>query len=464
MGQFFNQPDFGEKAIIKYAPKGNPLLEQFPGAKFAYSLRDLNGDGRDLVQLGFFDKKFGNLVSIEVGASNLTKDGLEAIAREYGARDLFVLKIYDQSGNNRTLSYEEEIMQGPPPLIYNRAPILDSAGFVSIQFDTTALITADDVLCDDGVEPIPADRKVTSFSVLSALKEQGEEVKGAFLYNFCTATPPPLGGIGGTITDVQNILGTFELPTLYGTKDLPGGYPSTSATSNLYDLARLSGLNSDLFFQPSPADPTYASLERNICAMENHVWNNFGFNLGVGWPKQLLVPEGVAFTPQGLFNEWIGYDVDESGLDVVLFQQSLASYYVIEVKDTLPDPSPASPTSPTPQIITFLDRPYSEGSANWPTRSAIFLDQSILYVGQGGDVSVILHDDLSNPGESTPAPDWASRIVTFRNVPTGTVLPVVVDYVIGAFQGSQLPDGFEFPSEEGAFIGFTTARDLVAIK
>tara|TARA_R100000544_G_scaffold23993_1_gene12071 strand:- start:231 stop:1625 length:1395 start_codon:yes stop_codon:yes gene_type:complete len=464
MGQFFNQPDFGEKAIIKYAPKGNPLLEQFPGAKFAYSLRDLNGDGRDIVQLGFPDKKFGTFTTIEAKAEDLTADGLETLVKEYGARVWYVLKIYDQSGNNRTLSYEEDVMVGPPPVIYEKEPILDKKGFVSIRFEATALVTDDDVLCDDGVEPIPADKKVTSFSVLSELKELEEEIKGSFLYNFCTATPPPEPGGFGTITDVQNILGTYDLVTLYGTKDLPGGFPSTSATSNLYDLVRLSGLDSDLFALNSPTAPPYESIERNICAMENHVWNNFGFNLGVGYPKQLSAPEGVAFAPQGLFNEWIGYDVDESGLDVVLFQQSLASYYIIEVKDTLPDPSPASPTSPTPQIITFLDRPYSEGSANWPERSAIFLDQSILYVGQGGDVSVILHDDLSNPGTSIPAPDWASRIVTFRNVPTGTVLPVVVDYVVGAFQGSQEEDGFEFPSEEGAFIGFTTARDLVAIK
>ena len=52
-----------------------------------------------------------------------------------------------------------------------------------------------------------------------------------------------------------------------------------------------------------------------------------------------------------------------------------------------------------------------------------FLDGSALYVGTGGNVRVI----MKNVEGSISSPD---NSVTFTNVPDGSFLPVIVDYVI----------------------------------
>ena len=62
-----------------------------------------------------------------------------------------------------------------------------------------------------------------------------------------------------------------------------------------------------------------------------------------------------------------------------------------------------------------------------------------LYVGTGGDVKVIMNSKFGPNGE---APDAADAI-TFKNVPDGSFLPVIVDYVLSTG---------------------TTASDLIAIK
>ena len=65
-------------------------------------------------------------------------------------------------------------------------------------------------------------------------------------------------------------------------------------------------------------------------------------------------------------------------------------------------------------------------------RISLFLDGAALYVGTGGDVHVIMKNI-----EATP-----SNIVVFKNVPSGSFLPVIVDAVDAA----------------------TTATDLIAVK
>ena len=64
---------------------------------------------------------------------------------------------------------------------------------------------------------------------------------------------------------------------------------------------------------------------------------------------------------------------------------------------------------------------------------------SALYVGTGGDIRVIL------TGESRPdgSPPTISDSVIFRNVPSGSFLPVIIDYIMATS---------------------TTADNLIAIK
>ena len=63
-----------------------------------------------------------------------------------------------------------------------------------------------------------------------------------------------------------------------------------------------------------------------------------------------------------------------------------------------------------------------------------YLGGACLYVGTGGDLVVIIAGTLGGGQSFSP--------ITFKNVPAGSILPVIVDYVI---------------------IG-TTAGDLVALK
>jgi len=68
------------------------------------------------------------------------------------------------------------------------------------------------------------------------------------------------------------------------------------------------------------------------------------------------------------------------------------------------------------------------------------LNQSCLYVGTGGDITVLI---AGTQGGGQPfAP------VFFKDVPSGSILPVIVDYVIDGSRGN----------------GPTTASDLIALK
>jgi len=63
-----------------------------------------------------------------------------------------------------------------------------------------------------------------------------------------------------------------------------------------------------------------------------------------------------------------------------------------------------------------------------------YLGGACLYVGEGGDINVIMAGTLGGGQSFAP--------VTFKNVPSGSILPVIVDYVTTG----------------------TTAADLVALK
>ena len=68
------------------------------------------------------------------------------------------------------------------------------------------------------------------------------------------------------------------------------------------------------------------------------------------------------------------------------------------------------------------------------------LKSSCLYIGTGGDVKVILAGVTGASGSGLPT---AGEAVTFKNVPDGSFLPVIVDYVLSTG---------------------TTASDIVALK
>ena len=65
--------------------------------------------------------------------------------------------------------------------------------------------------------------------------------------------------------------------------------------------------------------------------------------------------------------------------------------------------------------------------------------RSCLYVGTGGDVKVI----LSGVTQADGSPPTAAEAVLFKNIPDGSFLPVIVDYVL---------------------LTGTTAADIIAIK
>jgi len=72
--------------------------------------------------------------------------------------------------------------------------------------------------------------------------------------------------------------------------------------------------------------------------------------------------------------------------------------------------------------------------------SATNLKSSALFVGTGGDVTVILSGVVGSSGSGLPT---ASEAVTFKNLSNGCFLPVIVDYVLSTG---------------------TTATDIIAIK
>ena len=65
---------------------------------------------------------------------------------------------------------------------------------------------------------------------------------------------------------------------------------------------------------------------------------------------------------------------------------------------------------------------------------------SCLYIGTGGDIKVILSGVVGSAGSGLPT---ATEAILFKNVPDGSFLPVIVDYVL---------------------LTGTTATDIVAIK
>jgi hypothetical protein len=66
-------------------------------------------------------------------------------------------------------------------------------------------------------------------------------------------------------------------------------------------------------------------------------------------------------------------------------------------------------------------------------------NSACLYIGTGGDVKVIMNSKFGPNGEFPTASD----AITFKNVPDGSFLPVIVDFIL-------LTD--------------TTATDIIAIK
>ena len=55
------------------------------------------------------------------------------------------------------------------------------------------------------------------------------------------------------------------------------------------------------------------------------------------------------------------------------------------------------------------------------------LDSAALYVGTGGDITVIIAGTVAVAGSGLPI---AGQAIVFKNVPNGTYLPIIVDYVL----------------------------------
>jgi hypothetical protein len=89
-----------------------------------------------------------------------------------------------------------------------------------------------------------------------------------------------------------------------------------------------------------------------------------------------------------------------------------------------------------PDFGTFA----SDVTANNTISSATNLNSSALFIGSGGDVTVILSGVVGSSGSGLPT---ASEAVTFKNLSNGCFLPVIVDYVLATG---------------------TTAADIIAIK
>ena len=59
--------------------------------------------------------------------------------------------------------------------------------------------------------------------------------------------------------------------------------------------------------------------------------------------------------------------------------------------------------------------------------SATKLDHSALFIGSGGDVTVILAGVVGASGSGLPT---AGEAITFKNLSNGCFLPVIVEYVL----------------------------------
>ena len=55
------------------------------------------------------------------------------------------------------------------------------------------------------------------------------------------------------------------------------------------------------------------------------------------------------------------------------------------------------------------------------------LSSAALYVGTGGDVTAIITGETAAGGSGFPI---AGQAIIFKNVPSGTYLPIIVDYVL----------------------------------
>jgi len=84
-------------------------------------------------------------------------------------------------------------------------------------------------------------------------------------------------------------------------------------------------------------------------------------------------------------------------------------------------------------MANYATQPDFATTASTVTKSdTTFLNGAALYVGTGGDVHVIMNN----------VENIAGNVIIFKNVPDGSFLPVIVDYVRAA----------------------TTAADIVAVK
>ena len=89
-----------------------------------------------------------------------------------------------------------------------------------------------------------------------------------------------------------------------------------------------------------------------------------------------------------------------------------------------------------PDFGTFA----SDVTASDTISSTTNLNSSALFIGSGGDVTVILSGVVGSSGSGLPT---AGEAVTFKNLSNGCFLPVIVDYVLATG---------------------TTAADIIAIK
>ena len=55
------------------------------------------------------------------------------------------------------------------------------------------------------------------------------------------------------------------------------------------------------------------------------------------------------------------------------------------------------------------------------------LESAALYVGTGGDITAIIAGTVAVAGSGLPI---ANQAIVFKNVPNGTYLPIIVDYVL----------------------------------
>lgn len=121
----------------------NALLDQFPGAAAAYSLRNLVGTSNP------------NVVRVRRSSDNTEQDFTAAQVTDgtlttfCGAGNGFVRTWYDQSGNSKNL---EQITNASQPLIVNAGTLVTNSGKPSILYSGSALnLSASNVLTLNGL-------------------------------------------------------------------------------------------------------------------------------------------------------------------------------------------------------------------------------------------------------------------------------------------------------------------------